>query len=57
MSGGRCRQTSAHSLWAECAAGCLVVYELQVREEVAGVRQEVREVKGKIKVEGELLTS
>ena len=27
-----------------------VVYELQVREEVEGVRQEVREVKGEIKV-------
>ena len=26
-----------------------VVYELQVREEVEGVRQEVREVKGEIK--------
>ena len=34
-----------------------VVYELQVREEVEGVRQEVREVKGKIKVEGESLAS
>ena len=34
-----------------------VVYELQVREEVEGVRQEVREVKGEIKVEGESLTS
>ena len=34
-----------------------VVYELQVREEVEGVRQEVREVKGWIKVEGESLTS
>ena len=33
-----------------------VVYELQVREEVEGVRQEVREVKGGIKVEGESLT-
>ena len=30
-----------------------VVYELQVREEVEGVRQEVREVKGEIKVERE----
>ena len=28
-----------------------VVYELQVREEVEGVRQEVREVKGESKVE------
>ena len=27
------------------------VYELQVREEVEGVRQEVREVKGESKVE------
>ena len=34
-----------------------VVYELQVRGEVEGVRQEVREVKGEIKVEGESLTS
>ena len=34
-----------------------VVYELQVREEVEGVRQEVREVKGESKVEGESLTS
>ena len=34
-----------------------VVYELQVREEVEGVRQEVRDVKGEIKVEGESLTS
>ena len=34
-----------------------VVYELQVREEVEGVRQEVREVEGEIKVEGESLTS
>ena len=34
-----------------------VVYELPVREEVEGVRQEVREVKGEIKVEGESLTS
>ena len=30
-----------------------VVYELQVREEVEGVRQEVREVKGEIEVEEE----
>ena len=29
----------------------VVVYELQVREEVEGVRQEVREVKGESKVE------
>ena len=38
-----------------------VVYELQVGEEVEGVRQEVREVKGEekgeIKVEGETHTS
>ena len=38
-----------------------VVYELQVEEEVDGVRQEVREVKGEekgeIKVEGEPHTS
>ena len=38
-----------------------VVYELQVEEEVEGVRQEVREVKGEekgeIKVEGEPHTS
>ena len=38
-----------------------VVYELQVGEEVEGVRQEVREVKseekGEIKVEGEPHTS
>ena len=38
-----------------------VVYELQVEEEVEGVRQEVREVKGEekgeIKVEGESHTS
>ena len=34
-----------------------VVYELQVWEEVEGVRQEVREVKGESKVEGESLTS
>ena len=34
-----------------------VVYELQVREEVEGVRQEVREVKGEIKVERESLAS
>ena len=34
-----------------------VVYELQVREEVEGVRQKVREVKGESKVEGESLTS
>ena len=34
-----------------------VVCELQVREEVEGVRQEVREVKGESKVEGESLTS
>ena len=34
-----------------------VVYELQFREEVEGVRQEVREVKREIEVEGESLTS
>ena len=38
-----------------------VVYEIQMREEVGGVRQEVREVKGEekgeIKVEGEQPTS
>ena len=34
-----------------------VVYELQVWEEVEGVRQEVREVKRESKVEGESLTS
>ena len=28
-----------------------IVFELQVREEVEGVRQEVREVKGESKVE------
>ena len=33
-----------------------VVYELQVWEEVEGVRQEVREVKGEIKVEEETHT-
>ena len=34
-----------------------VVYKLQVEKEVEGVRQEVREVKGESKVEGESLTS
>ena len=34
-----------------------LVYELQVREEVEGLRQEMREVKGESKVEGESLTS
>ena len=53
MCGSRSRQTS-HTLFGRNAQ---VVYELQVREEVEGVRQEVREVKGKIKVEGESLTS
>ena len=33
------------------------VYELQVREEVEWVRQEVREVQGEIKIERESLTS
>ena len=38
-----------HTLFVRSAQQ--VVYELQVREEVEGVRQEVREVKGKNKVE------
>ena len=44
-----------HTLFVRSAQQ--VVYELQVREEVEGVRQEVREVKGESKVEGESLTS
>ena len=48
-----------HTLFGRNAQ--LVVYELQVREEVEGVRQEVREVKGEekgeIKGEGEPRTS
>ena len=47
-----------HTLFGRSAQ---VVYELQVEEEVEGVRQEVREVKGEvkgeIKVEGEPHTS
>ena len=38
-----------HTLFVRSAQQ--VVYELQVREEVEGVRQEVREVKGESKVE------
>ena len=38
-----------HTLFVRSAQH--VVHELQVREEVEGVRQEVREVKGKSKVE------
>ena len=45
---GRFRQTSPYSLFAECAAGCLRASSGGIRE---GVRQEVREVKGEIKVE------
>ena len=46
MCGGRSRQTSLFVRSAQ-----QVVHELQVREEVEGMRQEVREVKGESKVE------
>ena len=53
----RSRQWRPYSLWRNAQ----VVYELQLGEEVEGVRQEVREVqseeKGEIKVEGEPHTS
>ena len=39
-----------HTLFVRSAQQ-VVVFELQVREEVEGVRQEVREVKGESKVE------
>ena len=44
MCGGRSRQTSPYF-----GRNAQVNYELQVREEVEGVRQEVREVKGEEK--------
>ena len=40
-----------HTLFVWSAQVKVVVFELQVREEVDGVRQEVREVKGESKVE------
>ena len=40
-----------HTLFVRSAQVKVVVFELQVREEVEGVRQEVREVKGESKVE------
>ena len=48
-------RTSPYSLCAGSAQQ--VVHELQVREEVERERQEVRQVKREIKVEGESLTS
>ena len=55
VCGGMSRQTSPYSLRAECAAGC--PRASQVREEVEGVREEVREVKGEKKGRRESLTS